>query len=492
MEENTTYFITVIPFNEAGEAAGCDEYSFTTETHLSPPDCATITFPSDNAENVGLNPTITWQAASGAEGYYLSVGTSSGGAQILDREEVIGTSYTLSETLEENTTYFITVIPFNEAGEAAGCDEYSFTTETHLSPPDCATITFPSDNAENVGLNPTITWQAASGAEGYYLSVGTSSGGVQILDREEVIGTSYTLSETLEENTTYFITVIPFNEAGEAAGCDEYSFTTETLLSPPDCATITFPSDNAENVGLNPRITWQAASGAEGYYLSVGTSSGGAQILDREEVTGTSYVLTETLEESTTYFITVIPFNEAGEATGCDEFSFSTETLLSPPDCTAITSPSNGSTDISLNPTITWQAASGAEGYYLSLGTSSGGTQILDREEVIGTSHTLTETLEESTTYFITVIPFNEVGEAEGCAEISFTTASMEEPTLPSCTTITSPSNEATDVDLTPTIIWQPASGADGYYLSLGTSSGGTQILDREEVTGTSYGLTET
>ncbi|WP_310097762.1 gliding motility-associated C-terminal domain-containing protein [Algoriphagus sp. 4150] len=495
LEENTTYFITVIPFNEAGEAAGCNEVSFTTETLLSPPDCISIIFPSNNATDVDLTPTITWQAATGVEGYYLSVGTSPGGTQILDREEVAGTDYGLTEALEENTAYFVTVIPFNEAGEAEGCNEISFTTASTEEPtlPSCTVITAPSHESTGINLNPTISWQAAVGAEGYYLSVGTSPGGTQILDREEVIGTSYALTESLEENTTYFITVIPFNEAGEAAGCDEVSFTTETLLSPPDCTTITAPSNNAENVDLNPTITWQTAAGAEGYYLSLGTSPGGTQILDREEVTGTSYALTEALEENTVYFVTVIPFNEAGEAEGCNEISFTTASTTGPtlPDCATISSPSDNSENVNLTPTLTWQAAVGAEGYYLSVGTSPGGTQILDREEVTGTSYALTETLEENTVYYITVIPFNEVGEAAGCTEISFTTASTEEPTLPSCTVITAPSHESTGINLNPTISWQAAVGAEGYYLSVGTSPGGTQILDREEVAGTDYVLTE-
>ncbi|WP_439490072.1 gliding motility-associated C-terminal domain-containing protein, partial [Algoriphagus sp.] len=232
LEESTTYFITVIPFNEVGEAEGCAEISFTTASMEEPtlPSCTTITSPSDNAADVDLTPTITWQAASGADGYYLSLGTSSGGAQILDGEEVTGTSYGLTETLEESTTYFITVIPFNEVGEAEGCAESSFTTVSMEEPtlPSCTVISYPKDGTENISLNPTFSWEDVAEATWYYVSIGTSPGVSNILENQLVIGNSYTIETSLEENQQYFLSVIPFSPVGDAVGCSEISFVTRS------------------------------------------------------------------------------------------------------------------------------------------------------------------------------------------------------------------------------------------------------------------------
>ncbi len=194
------------------------------------PSCTTITSPSDNAADVDLTPTITWQAASGADGYYLSLGTSSGGAQILDGEEVTGTSYGLTETLEESTTYFITVIPFNEVGEAEGCAESSFTTVSMEEPtlPSCTVISYPKDGTENISLNPTFSWEDVAEATWYYVSIGTSPGVSNILENQLVIGNSYTIETSLEENQQYFLSVIPFSPVGDAVGCSEISFVTRS------------------------------------------------------------------------------------------------------------------------------------------------------------------------------------------------------------------------------------------------------------------------
>src|SRR3546814_10527215 len=123
----------------------------------------------------------------------------------------------------------VRIIPFNAAGRATGCTEISFTTETLLAKPDCAVITAPVDGAEDVGLGASITWNAVPGASGYRVYIGTIAGGSEVVDGEEITGTNFNPPAALEENTIYYVRVIPFNAAGRATGCTEISFTTETL-----------------------------------------------------------------------------------------------------------------------------------------------------------------------------------------------------------------------------------------------------------------------
>src|SRR5690606_10931273 len=119
------------------------------------------------------------------------------------------------------------------------------------------------------------------------------------------------------ENTTYYVTVVPYNAAGDATDCPEISFTTETLLVPPGCTVITNPVDGASSALLDEGITWTAVESADGYRISIGTTLGGRDIVDNETVTGTRFVPAVDFAENTAYYITVIPFNSAGEATGC-------------------------------------------------------------------------------------------------------------------------------------------------------------------------------
>lgn len=74
------------------------------------------------------------------------------------------------------------------------------------------------------------------------------------------------------------------------------------------------------------------------------------------------------------------------------------------------------------NPTlISWDAAAGSDGYKLTIGTTAGGSDILDDFVVGGLTYSYTGAL--NTTYYYTVVPFNVNGDATGCTEQSFTTA---------------------------------------------------------------------
>ena len=92
--------------------------------------------------------------------------------------------------------------------------------------PICATNVV-ADNVDatcgNFGM--TLTWDAAANADGYKLTVGTTAGGTDVLNMENV-GNVLTYQVTTLHNTQYYYTLTPYNAAGDAAGCTEASFTT--------------------------------------------------------------------------------------------------------------------------------------------------------------------------------------------------------------------------------------------------------------------------
>jgi hypothetical protein len=79
------------------------------------------------APGCGNNPTvIAWNASAGSDGYKLTIGTTTGGSDILNNLVVGGLTYSFTGSL--NTTYYYKVVPFNTNGDATGCAEQSFTT----------------------------------------------------------------------------------------------------------------------------------------------------------------------------------------------------------------------------------------------------------------------------------------------------------------------------------------------------------------------------
>lgn len=95
------------------------------------------------------------------------------------------------------------------------------------------------------------------------------------------------------------------------------------------------------------------------------------------------------------------------------------------PNCDSVViSPSNGETGVTLDSQITWTAASGfSEGYLVSIGTTNGGTEILNSfDNGLALSYDTTGLLNYSTEYFIIITPYNEIGNAVACTSSSFIT----------------------------------------------------------------------
>ncbi|RZW55539.1 MAG: T9SS type A sorting domain-containing protein, partial [Flavobacteriaceae bacterium] len=110
-----------------------------------------------------------------------------------------------------------------------------------------------------------------------------------------------------------------------------------------------------------------------------------------------------------------------GDSLGaCDDSDLTCDTA---PGCDSIITPADGAIDVATGVEITWTTASGyIEGYTISVGTSSGGTDVADNVDV-GLDQTYDPgTLEFDTTYYVTVTAYNSNGSATGCEESSFTT----------------------------------------------------------------------
>ncbi|MBK7223401.1 MAG: hypothetical protein IPH94_19505 [Saprospiraceae bacterium] len=96
--------------------------------------------------------------------------------------------------------------------------------------PLCTTLSVPVNGAINVPVSTNLTWNAAATATGYILSIGTTPGGTNILNNEDIGNvTSYNPPANLPSNTTVYMKIIPYNANGSATGCLEESFTMESF-----------------------------------------------------------------------------------------------------------------------------------------------------------------------------------------------------------------------------------------------------------------------
>lgn len=354
------------------------------------PECTNLLSPLDGATDVLIEADITWLIATGATGYIIYVGTTPGGGELVFNEDVGNVTTFDLPTLEYSTTYYVSIIPYNDAGNAEGCVEESFSTKEDTCP-DLVIDSLSFFNGEmyarikNVGTEianlanvsikfsystdgtPTTAYatQLQYGATGPDLAPGEFVVHNNLVDQNfnnypYIVGevdVSNVLEECIETNNVTVFDLIfgctdsdghnysPDNNSddGSCETCfdglqngDETEVDCGGVLCPaclPGCTSLTTPIDGSTDVSIEVDLTWLVAPNATGYYVSIGTSPGATDILDNVLVTGDNFYDLPVLNYNNTYYVIIIPFNESGNAEDCFEESFTTESgSCSPPE----------------------------------------------------------------------------------------------------------------------------------------------------------------
>ncbi len=97
-------------------------------------------------------------------------------------------------------------------------------------------------------------------------------------------------------------------------------------------------------------------------------------------------------------------------------------TLSSVPACPMVTYPANNAQFVPLSPNIVWNEPLGAQSYKVSIGTTPGGTNIVNQQSAATASFTPSTPLTPNTTYYLKVVSVGPGGESAGCSETVFTT----------------------------------------------------------------------
>ncbi|KMQ65359.1 hypothetical protein ACM46_05490 [Chryseobacterium angstadtii] len=92
------------------------------------------------------------------------------------------------------------------------------------------------------------------------------------------------------------------------------------------------------------------------------------------------------------------------------------------PSCPFVNYPVNDAQSVSILPNITWLAVSGADSYKISLGTTPGGTDVINQQVVSGTNFTPSTALNRDTNYYFKVTAVSAGLESVGCTDITFKT----------------------------------------------------------------------
>jgi len=405
-----TFFDFVIPIYH---------YVFTVNT---PPDPPTLFSPSNGATNVGLPPTITWNASSGATSYTLQVSTNSSFTSfVYNQSGLTGTSQQVTG-LNNSIKYYWRVSATNNYGTSGWSSVWNFTTAAGGTAPQPPTLSSPSNGATNVGLPPTLTWNASSGATSYTLQVSTNSSFTSfVYNQSGLIGTSQQVTG-LNNSIKYYWRVSATNNYGTSGWSSVWNFTTAAGGTAPQPPTLSSPSNGATNVSLPPALVWNVSSSATSYTLQVSTNSNFTSfVYNQSGLTGTSQQVTG-LNNSIKYYWRVSATNTYGTSGWSSVWNFTTAAGGTAPQPPTLSSPSNGATNVSLPPGLVWNVSSGATSYTLQVSTNSNFTSFVYNQSGLTSTSQQISGLNNSTTYYWRVSATNSYGTSGWSSVWNFTT----------------------------------------------------------------------
>jgi hypothetical protein len=241
--------------------------------------------------------------------------------------------------------------------------------------------------------------------------------------------------------------IIQVETTGSITPCGTYTYgETEDYLvdiqpaPAPNCATLSTPLNNSTGECFNgngTNLTWTAPTGGgpvTGYKLYFGTDNPPTNIQNGTNIGNFLTWSTGAMSASTQYYWYVVPTGAGGDAVGCSTAVRSFTTDANPcivPNCSAgLTAPTNGATGVSAyGANLTWLAPVGGgvpTGYRLYFGTDNPPTNIVNGSNIGNVLTWGTGLRSATTTYYWSVVPTNNTGDAIGCITVnSYTTGGL-------------------------------------------------------------------
>gem|GEM_PF-2780694 len=466
--------ITFAVANDSNSASA--SYSLVSSyTGLEPPSAPILLSPDSGAGNISITPTLSWNASSGATAYQLQVSKSVGFSTLVFDDSTIALTTKQVGPLGSDTMYYWRVRAKNTYGWSGYSSVWNFTTATPPLPPE---LLAPPDVSTDISLTPTLSWNTSTGAATYHLQISKGSAFITMVFDDSTISATSKLIGPLEHNTAYFWRVRAKNIGGWGGYSPGFNFTTLPVIPP--VPVLLAPTDTSTGIAITPTLSWNTSSGATAYQLQV--SKGSAfitMVFDDSTVASTSKQVGP-LGNDTLYYWRVRAKNTAGWSDYSTTWRFTT--IIAPPPVPVLLAPTDVSTGIAITPTLSWNTSSGATAYQLQVSKNAGfSTTVFDDSTVASTSKQVGP-LGNDTLYYWRVRAKNTAGWSSYSTAWSFTTI-IAPPPVP---VLLAPTDVSTGIAITPTLSWNPSTGATTYRLQVSKNTGFTLLVfDDSTITST-------
>ncbi len=410
---------------------------------------------------------VSWDAATNADGYRVQWRSGAQSYNETDRQAVVtGTTHTITG-LAAGTQYTVRVI-----STRVNADDGTPSAEVTGTPRAAAAGQVTGVSVTPGGEQLSVSWNVATNANGYKVQWRSGGQSYDSSRQAVVTGTIHTITG-LAAGTRYTIRVISTRvNADDGPPSAEVTGTPRAAVP----GQVTGVSVTAPDAGEQLRVSWNAATNADGY--KVQWKSGGQSYDSSRQVTVTATGFTRVgLTAGTQYTIRVI-----STRVNADDGPPSAEVTGIPK---AI--PAWQVTGVSVTPgagqlSVSWSPANNADGYRVQWKSGGQSYDSSRQAAVTGTTHTITG-LAAGTQYTIRVIS-TRVNAVDGTPSAEVTgTPRAAAPGRVSGVSVT-PGVEQLGVS------WDPAADADGYRVQWRSGAQDYDSSRQAAVTGTGYTIT--
>lgn len=429
------------------------------------PDPADISTPAPGSALASTSVQFTWNDAE-AEKYWLHIGTTSGGNDLYNKGIEGGTSVTVNGLPDTGVTIHVRL--------------WSLINGEWLYDSDCtytaldrdgliAAIQSPASGTAFDSTTVTFTWND-SGAEKYWMSIGTSAGDNDLHNKDKGTSTSTVVSGLPDDGSTVYVRLWSKVD-GEWLYAEDCVYTAYASATVADIQT---PANGSTLDSTSVQFTWND-SGAEKYWLHIGTTTGGSD-LHSKGYEGTTSASVNGLPDNGITLHARLWSRINGEWLYNSDFTYTAYNHVSVAD---IQTPAPGSALASTSVQFTWND-SGAEKYWLHIGTTAGGSELYDKDQGGNTSVTVNGLPDTGVTLHVRLWSRID-GEWLYNTDCEYTAFDS----TASVAVIQSPTPGTAFSSTTVTFTWNDT-GAEKYWLAIGTAAGGNDIHNKDKGTATS------
>src|SRR5947209_6703499 len=418
----------------------------------NPTNVSTLVFPPNNAVNVDPSKPFGWTLVSGADAYYLYVGTTAGMKDVYDSGELAVTTIRVPG-LVSGKQYYVRL--WTRYGGVWRYVDSAFTAGTGI-----AFLLYPQENATYIDPYVTFRWTSLSEAQAFYLYVGTSVGAKDAYDSGSTNQTSL-LVTSLSANTQYYVRLWT-----EISGI--WKYVDSTFRTGTGIARLIQPQDNAVDVDPHLPFSWTAVADAQAYYLYVGSSMGAKDVYDSGHTLNTNGKVPG-LRTGQKYYVRLWTKKSSG-------WLVAESDLVTGRGIGTLIYPADKAVDVDITVAFSWTSILDAQVYYLYVGSARGAKDVYDGGETTVTSAAVTG-LVSGTQYYVRL--WTKKAGAWNYRDSTFQAGS-------GIARLSYPQDDAVNVDPYVPFTWNAVPNVGAYYLYVGSTPGAKDVFNSGEVSNTS------